>query len=152
MKISAANATVVSATIALIGAISASALAQWSSIELENRRAKTEIVIELMKSNNKADMIEKIKILSATGLLFDENGVLLRAIEQAPSRTFAPIVTPVFAPCPRPEDVRPRPKKPTGKLPDDARSALALTLGWLVELEVWAGAAEAQLKECSAVS
>lgn len=62
------------------------------------------------------------------------------------------VATPVAAPCPRPEDVRPMPAKPAGDLPQDARQALAVVMAWLVELVPWAEGVERQQAACSQVS
>lgn len=61
------------------------------------------------------------------------------------------VVKPVAAPCPRPEDVRPMPAKPAGDLPADARQALAVVMGWALDLATWGRGAEGQQQACSAI-
>lgn len=71
-----------------------------------------------------------------------------RVIERVRTVT---VSVPVAAPCPRPNDVHPRPVKPGGGLPADAVRALAVVTGYTMALDEWADVAAAQLAICSAL-
>lgn len=61
------------------------------------------------------------------------------------------ISVPVAAPCPRPADVQPFPSRPSGDLPDDARTALAVMTSWALDLWTYATTAEAQIAACASI-
>ena len=65
---------------------------QQYALQLEEKRSQREVVLELMRSNNRQLMLQKLKILDATGLLPDEGNRLKNAVENSS-------LTTVIIPC-----------------------------------------------------
>lgn len=102
-----------------------SGLAQWGAAKLEDRRARTEIVLELMRANDREETLEKLRILNASGLLPDEDGRLIGAITKAPKVAFRieRVKIPVAVRCARAEDI-PSELPPLGERPEDTGQAV----------------------------
>jgi len=126
MKISSANATLVAAALALVGVVASTALVQWESAKLEDRRARTEIVLEMMRSNDQKQMLQKLQILVASGLLPDEDRTLRHAVTQAPVNTFQ-VQVPVAVQPIKPSDI-PTPPLPLGPRPSNLAAAADVLL------------------------
>jgi hypothetical protein len=150
MKIDTATATLAVGTLAFLGTVTGTALAQWNAAKLEDRRARTEIVVEMMRSNNRDQMREKLQILTASGLLPDDNGRLQQAIGQAPVTAFKyqEVDIPILARCIKPSEIPPE-LPPIGKMPNDARRALLLTFARALELKAQNETMRAVLHACN---
>lgn len=136
MKIDAGAATLIGAALAFLGAVAGTALAQWGAAKLEDRRARTEIVLEMMRSNDREQMVRKLQILTTSGLLPDEDGRLRQAISQAPVTAFKfqEVKVPVLVRCFDPAKI-PAELPPIGKIPEEAGRALNVAVARALELK-----------------
>jgi len=116
MKISSATATLIGAALAFVGAVAGIGLAQWGAAKLEDRRDRTEIVLEMMRANDQEQMLRKLQVLVASGLLPDDDGRLGQAVAKAPVTAFGVAEVPVATRPLKPEDV-PTPPAPLGPRP-----------------------------------
>lgn len=96
---------------------------QRHAVQLEEKRNQREVVLELMRSNNRQLMLEKLKILNSTGLLPDRDGSLRKAVEES-------ALTTVVIPCgdlttPLPEEPPRVGDKLTGNAQKDVRTVAA---------------------------
>lgn len=135
-RINAATASLIGAALAFLGVVATSALAQWGAAKLEDRRARTELVLELMRTNNREETLQKLHILNASGLLPDEDGRLIRAVTEAPELAFRiqEVMIPIPVRCADPADI-PAELPPRGRLSDNASEAVAAVGARALELK-----------------
>jgi hypothetical protein len=123
MRISSGTATLIGAGMAFVGVVVGTGLAQWGAAKLEDRRARTEIVVEMMRSNDREQMLKKLQILNDSGLLPDEDGRLRQAVGGAPVAAFesVEVKVPIAVRCIDPKDIPPELARP--EISKDARRA-----------------------------
>jgi hypothetical protein len=122
MRISPTTVTLIVGTLAFIGVVAAPGIAQWGAATLEDRRARTEIVLEMMRSNDREQMLQKLQVLVASGLLPDDDGRLRQAVAKAPVTAFEVVEVPVATHPLKPEDM-PTPPAPLGPRPQTLSAA-----------------------------
>ena len=132
MKLELNPTSIIVAIFAVLGVIGSALLAFYSSLYSDQQSSKTQVVLELMRSNNKEDTLEKLIILRDSGLLKDDDGRLLKAIKQAPSTVFVNIPVPIA--CIRPDQI-PAPLPEAEPLPKDMQQALATAVGRVGDLK-----------------
>lgn len=137
IRISAGTASLIGAFVAFAGVIAASSLAQIGAARLEDRRARTEIVLEIMRTSNREGTLEKLHILSASGLLDDEGEELIQAVTEADELAFRIVEVPLAyaVQCVDPDDIPPD-LPPLNNLANDANAALAQALVRAHELKL----------------
>ena len=98
-KMSSPATALIVAMIAFSGALIGSAWAQYTAFVVEDRRAKSELLLELMRSGDRVATLEKLDILAASGLLGDDDENLIRAVTSAPDIAFRIREVPIPTPC-----------------------------------------------------
>lgn len=95
MNIKTSTATLIAGILAFCGII----VSQWHLGILEDKRGRTEIVLEMMRADDQQGVIEKLRILEASGLMEGGSAELIEAISLAPPAAFGTVRVPTPVPC-----------------------------------------------------
>jgi len=101
MKIDPQKAGLIAAFIGLVGTLSASVLAQWGNTVLEDKRNRAEILLDIIKTSDKKEALQKLRILKEAGLFPDKDGKLEGAIDGTDPLVFKAdqVDIPIAIPC-----------------------------------------------------